>query len=166
MTLTLVAAPTAEVVSLTAMKSHLRVTHTAEDTLIESLTDAAVAYIDGWQGVLGRCIGAQVWRVSLPAPGTYTLPMPDVTAASAAYEAGATALDITATACGPQIEVTEACDVTFTCEASAQIKALAGIIVKQLVAHWYQNREAAGERMAELPLAADAVIAAIRWRRI
>lgn len=164
MTPVLVTAPTAEIVTLADMKAHLRVTHSAEDDLIEALTAAAVAYLDGWTGVLGRCVASQVWRVTLDAPGCYTLPMPDVTSAQAAYAAGASALTLKATARGPQIEITEACDVTFTCAMPAPMAALVAQAVKLLVGHWYANREAAGPAMAETPLAVDMIVSAIRWR--
>lgn len=165
MTPTLVTAPTAEIVTLADMKAHLRVTHSVEDDLIEALTAAAVAYLDGWTGILGRCIAEQQWRVTLDDAGTYTLPMPDVSEAEAAYEAGAEALTVTATGSGPQIEVTEACDVTFTCAMSAPMTALVAQAVKLLVGHWYQNREAAGPAMAETPMAVDMIVSAIRWRK-
>jgi hypothetical protein len=35
-----------------------------------------------------------------------------------------------------------------------------------MVGHWDANREAAGPAMAEKPLAADMLIAALRWRRV
>jgi hypothetical protein len=165
MTPVLVTAPTAEIVTLADMKAHLRVTHTVEDDLIEALTAAAVAYLDGWAGVLGRCIGAQTWRITYENPGTYLLPMPDVTTASAAYEAGAAVLTIKATSAGPEIEITEACAVTFTCEMSAPMAALVAQAVKLLVGHWYQNREAAGAAMSETPMAVDMILSAIRWRK-
>ena len=166
MTPVLVTAPTAEIVTLADMKAHLRVTHTVEDELIEALTAAAVAYLDGWTGVLGRCIGEQVWRVTYDSPGCYVLPMPDVTTASAAYEAGAAVLTTKATSAGPEIEITEACAVTFTCEMSAPMTALVAQAVKLLVGHWYQNREAAGAAMSETPMAVDMILSAIRWRRV
>lgn len=165
MTPVIVTAPTALVVSLPDMKAHLRVTHTAEDDLIAALTAAAVAYLDGWTGVLGRCIGAQEWRVTYDDAGTYTLPMPDVTTAIAGYEAGSAVLAIKATSAGPEIEITEACDVTFTCEMRPPMAALVAQAVKLLVGHWYTNREAAGPAMAETPMAVDMILSAIRWRK-
>ena len=164
MTPVLVTAPTAEIVTLEDMKAHLSVTHDAEDGLIEALTAAAVAYLDGWTGVLGRCIAEQTWRVTLEAAGAYVLPMPDVTGAETDYGAGVVALDLVATPRGPRVEVTEACDVEFTCEMRGPMTALVSQAVKLLVGHWYQNREAAGPAMAETPLAVDMIVSAIRWR--
>lgn len=166
MTPILVTAPTAEVVTLADMKAHLRVTHTAEDDLILALTEAAVAYLDGWTGVLGRCIAPQTWRVTYDGPGTYTLPMPDVTTASAAYEAGAAVLAIKPTASGPEIEITEPCDVTFTCEMRPPMAALVAQAVKLMVGHWYLYRESVnGQRLDETPMAVGMIVSAIRWRQ-
>jgi hypothetical protein len=148
------------------MKAHLRVTHDAEDDLIEALTAAAVAYLDGWTGVLGRCIGSQVWRVTLDSAGAFALPMPDVTAASADYGQGAVALVVNPYGAGPLVEVTGPCDVTFTCQMRGPMAALVAQAVKLLVGHWYQNREAVGAAMAETPLAFDMILSAIRWRKV
>ena len=93
------------------------------------------------------------------------LPMPDVTAASAGYEAGAAVLVVKATSAGPEIEITEACDVTFTCEMRPPMTALVAQAVKLLVGHWYANREAAGAALAETPMAVDMILSAIRWRK-
>jgi hypothetical protein len=165
MTPILVTAPTGSVVWLHSVKDHLRVTNDEDGALIAAMTQAAVAHLDGWTGVLGRCIGAQEWRVSVSAGGV-VLPMPDVTLATAAYQAGPAVLAITATALGPRVEVTEACDVTFVCEMRPGLLPVAQMAVKLLVGHWYENRSAVGESGHEMPLALGAIIDAIRWRRI
>jgi len=58
----LVTAPTAMPVSLTEAKAHLRVTSSDEDALITALIASATAYLDGWTGILGRCLMQQIWR--------------------------------------------------------------------------------------------------------
>jgi hypothetical protein len=165
MTPVLVTAPAGVPVTVAEAKEHLRVDHSADDTLISGLISAAVGHLDGWSGVLGRCIMSQVWRVSVEA-GEVVLPMPDVTAASAGYEAGATALTVTASALGPVVTVTEDCDVTFTCAMPAGLRAAVRVAVLLLVGHWYANREAVGQGLSELPLSVDALVSPIRWRRV
>lgn len=55
--------PTADVVSLLEAKLHLRVDGDDEDDLIQGLIDAAVSYLDGADGVLGRALAPQDWEV-------------------------------------------------------------------------------------------------------
>lgn len=54
-------------VTLSEAKAHLRVDHEIEDALIAGFIEAAVAYLDGWHGVLGRAIVTQTWELVLPA---------------------------------------------------------------------------------------------------
>jgi hypothetical protein len=163
MTPTLVTGPVSAPIDLAAAKLHCRVDHGEDDMLIRALIDAAVGHLDGWTGVLGRCMMPQTWRVTVKA-GEVILPMPDVTAASAAYEAGATQLVVTASARGPSVTVTEDCDVSFTCAMPAGLLGAAAVTVLLLVGHWYANREAVGVAMVEVPLSVDALANQMRWR--
>lgn len=58
----LVAPPELLPVSLVETKGHLRVDHSDDDTLIEGLIGAATDHLDGWTGILGRCLVEQTWR--------------------------------------------------------------------------------------------------------
>lgn len=58
----LVTPPGGDVVTLAAAKQHLRVDHDLDDSAIEALIAAAVAHLDGYGGILGRCLLTQVWR--------------------------------------------------------------------------------------------------------
>lgn len=67
----LVAAPAEDPVTLEEVKAHLRVIERDEngaalpnedDALITGLIKAAVTHLDGWTGVLGRCLVNQTWR--------------------------------------------------------------------------------------------------------
>ncbi len=58
----LVTAPASTPVSLTEAKAQLDVGYTDKDTLITGLIAAATAHLDGWTGILGRCLITQTWR--------------------------------------------------------------------------------------------------------
>lgn len=81
-------APAADVVTLAEAKAHLRVEHGEEDTLITTYLQAAINRLDGWAGILGRCLITQSWRVDtydFPPGDTIRLLFPDVSAVSIAY---------------------------------------------------------------------------------
>lgn len=43
------------------VKAHLRVAHDDDDATIAALIAAATAHLDGWTGILGRCLVEQTW---------------------------------------------------------------------------------------------------------
>lgn len=49
-------------VSPVEAKAHLRVDHGDDDAVIASLIAAATDHLDGWTGILGRCLVEQEWR--------------------------------------------------------------------------------------------------------
>lgn len=69
------------VVTLAMMKSHLRVDHTHEDALIQSMIDSAVASLDGPSGDLNIALVDQSWKIELAHwPSTIRLPLFPVSA--------------------------------------------------------------------------------------
>lgn len=58
-------APTAYPVSLPEVKANARVDESAEDALILSYVAAAVDYLDGPRGILGRALLTQTWEAKL-----------------------------------------------------------------------------------------------------
>lgn len=176
MTLTLITAPTQAPVSATELMDHLRITELGEAAYVSTLAAAAVSYLDGWGGVLGRAIMPQVWRQEFDGWGRLQLDLPDVTAISVTYEdsVGAEQSATSATlrkigsawyvdADGPGAERVF---VNMTCALPAVRLATVQQIIKLLVAHWYENREAVGASMQEIPMAAGALITSIRYRAI
>ena len=168
----LITPPTVPVVALADLRAHLRVDAADEDALIVALETSAVAYLDGWTGVLGRAIRPQVWRQTFDAGECVRLAMPDVTAtAVTARDAAGDVVSVTTTLVadhrGPVVKVTGAyatLQVDYTCEMPPTLLPAAQVAVKLLVAHWFANREAVGGQMAEVPLTVDALVTALRWQ--
>lgn len=175
-------APAATPVSLTEAKMHLRVDHSTEDALITMLIEAAVTYLDGYSGVLGRAMVTQTWRQDFDAFG-HCLRLPLLAASIVSvkwldadgdeHTIEADDYSLITDALGSYVQFVAGfafpsdvalVQVTFTAgygNASAVPAALKAAILL-LVGHWYQNREAVGEATQEPPLAVSALIAPFR----
>lgn len=62
-------APTSQPITLAEVKAHLRIDHADEDAKLEAFILAAVSYLDGPFGYLGRCLMPQTWRHVFPGWG-------------------------------------------------------------------------------------------------
>ncbi len=58
----LIAPPVIKPLSLSEAKAQLDIGYSEKDDLINGLIDAATSYLDGWTGILGRCLCEQTWR--------------------------------------------------------------------------------------------------------
>ena len=58
----LVTPPAIKPVTLTEAKAWLDIGYADKDTVIAGLIGAATAHLDGWTGILGRCLCEQTWR--------------------------------------------------------------------------------------------------------
>ena len=174
-------APVAKPITLAEAKAHCRVDHTDDDALIDALIDSAVAYLDGWGGVLGRAIMPQQWRQEFGGWGDLPLALPDVASDPAPVVEGfdsadaavaATVSDLVKTA-GGWILVTDGpavarVRVTYTCGLPAVRLPAARALVKLMVGYWYGNRgDAAGAALAgDIPPEAAGLMRALRVVRI
>jgi len=70
-------------VSIDELKLHLRVEGNHDDVNVEAALDAATGLLDGWTGLLGRCIIRQQWQGFYPIGAPLTIDLPDVIAVSA-----------------------------------------------------------------------------------
>lgn len=80
--------PAAEFLTLEETKVHLHVEAdaTGEDNLILNLITAVVAHLDGYSGILGRCLVNQTWRQDYSAfASTLRLPFPNVSSVTLKY---------------------------------------------------------------------------------
>lgn len=177
--------PPAELpVSLDEFKRHLRVDFADDDALLNALLAAAVDYLDGWTGVLGRCMVTQQWRI---ARGVWfnplALPFPGVTAASIVYadtagtdqtiaaslyelveDAGAARIEFKSGFAAPALQPdrADAIRVTLTAGygAASAVPAALKLAVQMLAARWYE----AGAVDAARPAGIDDLIAPFRRR--
>jgi uncharacterized phiE125 gp8 family phage protein len=171
--------PPAELISLEEAMLHLRVDGPEDYTLISGLIASAVSWLDGWNGVLGRCIMPQTWAIRTHALQSTRLPFPDVRSADVSYLDAAGETQIvdganyalrTINGAGhlifapgyvaPQLAAGEDCPVTITAvfgfdEPPPPLKTAA----LMLVAHWYRHREGGTE---DIPAPVKALIAPYR----
>lgn len=78
MRLRLIDAPQSKPVDVASARAHVEVFGTAHDAKLEAMIDAAIAHLDGRDGVLGRALVDQTWELDLdrfPA-GAICLPLP------------------------------------------------------------------------------------------
>lgn len=185
----LVVPPAEFPVSLERAKLHCRVDGADEDELIEGLIGAAVSHLDGYTGILGRCLMEQTWRQDFDRfTPCMRLPLPASSLVSVTYRNAAGQVSTIADAnyalkgdaLGSYVRfdagfsfpsgLYEAGAVTVNFKAGATAasdvpKAICQAILL-MVGHWYANREdvVTGTIATKLPLAVDALLAP--WRRV
>ncbi|ASY56485.1 Gene Transfer Agent (GTA) ORFG06 [Sinorhizobium sp. CCBAU 05631] len=169
---------------------HCRLDAGDDDAVVTALIDAAISHLDGWSGVLGRCLINQGWRMSLsdwPACRFIRLPFPDVSAATVKYYDPDNAEQAVSMSFVTRLEDERGTLIRFSDEFafpsvfddrgdSVQVEFTAGYganstdvpqairtAILLMVAHWYNNREAsiAGQQ-SEIPFGASALIAPFR----
>lgn len=171
--------PPDDLLSVEEAKLHLRVDHDAEDDLITAYIAAAVAWMDGWQGILGRCILTQTWSFTAPALASMPLPFPDVQSAIVSYLDAAGEEQVVDPASYRVRTIKGAGHLTFADDFSAPA-VLAGrddvvtvsidcgwavapaplkVAALMLVSHWYHHREGGPE---DIPATVKAVVAPFR----
>jgi uncharacterized phiE125 gp8 family phage protein len=184
MTLKLKTAPSTTPITLAEAKAHLRVDHTDEDTLIQTLLDAAVSHFDGYTGILGRCMISQVWELYYDAfpSGDMQVPLGNIisidtveyvdpateiytTWADTNYEVDEKSVEgwiVPIDTWPTAMETTNAVRVTFTAgfgSAAASVPAAIRAALLLMIGHLYKNREAITDAaMAELPMGVRALI--------
>lgn len=182
------AAPATTPVTLAEVRAQCAIgaTDTSFDTLLQIYLDGATAHLDGYSGILGRCIVTQSWKQEFDDfARILRLPMPAATIASITYleDDGTTTTTVTSTnyslqhdALGSYVRFTDdysfpggiwetkAVAVTFTAgfgAAAAVPAAIKGAILL-LASHWFANREAVGQTLTELPIGVSALLAPYR----
>ena len=173
--MTLITGPATQIITVAEAKDHLRVTGNDEDTLISGLISTAASWLDGWSGVMGMAIMPQTWEWAadgFPA-GDICLPLgPVVSITSVKYQDGTeqTFTDYTLDAATGRIRADAGWPATDGTMGAVKVRYVAGsgatdtikMVVKLLVGHWYENREAVGAKMDVLPMAVSMLIAPLR----
>jgi uncharacterized phiE125 gp8 family phage protein len=171
--------PPAALLSLGEAALHLRVDASDDANLITGLIAAAVGWMDGWNGVLGRCILPQTWVIRTDALQSMRLPFPDVRSAVVSYlDSGGDAQTVDAADYRVRT-INGAGHLTFASDFAAP-EVLAGrddavtvsaeygfaeapqplkVAALMLVGHWYQHREGGTD---DIPAPVKALIAPYR----
>ena len=181
-------APAEQPITLTEAKAHLRVEASDDDDMIEALVEGATSHLDGWSGILGRCLVEQEWKASFHCfRRVMRLPFPDVSAATISYfdaddaqqSVGASNFSIKEDETGAFIWFADlwqtpttfarpdAVQITFTAGYgdAADVPAPIKQAMKLLISHWNENREAVAMSQyapRELPMAVSALLAPYR----
>lgn len=178
MRLTLIVPPAVAPVSLEDAKEHLRIAEEVddEDFLIQTLIDAATQHLDGYRGVLGRCLVTQTWRAEITRLGErLSLPFPDVTVQTAVFTdelPGALEWRWHESLAAPALIPTggwgRPVAVTFTAGfgSAALVPQPLKLAILLLVDHWFHNRGAIGQVGGAVELGFDSLISPYRWRRL
>ena len=178
-----------ELLSLGDMKPHLRVDGNDEEALITSLIAAAVSFLDGAQGILGRCLVTQTWEqkfcgfapeIELAFPGVQSVVVSykdsdDAlqTVPASSYElllgSGRSVIRFRPSVSPPAVHADTALPVTITMVAgygaASAVPETAILGIKLLVAHWFENREAVtfASSFEELPFGVRALLVPHRF---
>lgn len=177
-------APSVTPISLTEAKLHLRIDSNDEDALVTALVSSAVAYFDGYSGVLGRALVTQTWQQDFSAFGDMMrLPVGDLLSVvsvsyydstNAQQTLGPSVYTAFSDTIGPYITLKpgqawpstyarhDAVRITWTAgygPAAADVPYTLRTAMLLLVGHWYANREATtvGDSASELPLAVASI---------
>lgn len=82
----LVMAPAAKPTDAATVKARVAGLADADDAVVSALIDVVTAHLDGWSGILGRCLVTQSWRQDYRCFGPcMRLPFPDVAVTEVAY---------------------------------------------------------------------------------
>lgn len=165
----LVTAPTSLPVELGALKLHLRVAHDDDDADITAKQAGAVAALDAWGGMLGRCIMPQTWAIDVIGPGPHLLPFPDAENVSAESDSVEIDTEITRTGLGLCVSVPvallgQAITITAVYALPEPRLAAAQTLVKLMVQREYDIM--AGADYDAMTRSIDALIGAMRVRRL
>lgn len=173
-------------VTVQEAKDHTVADYDDDDSVVDRLIRTATDHLDGYAGILGRCIVSQEWRQDFIGwASSLRLPFPNVSAATVEYTdtdgdtqtVPSGQYEIIEDARGSRVQfldgftrpslgsITAPVQVTFTAGYGApsavpwDIKAS----ICMLVAHWYDERHAASDKsLKPVPYSVDALLSKYR----
>ena len=175
-------------ITLADVKNHCRVDDSGDDDmLLTGLILAATSHLDGWVGVLGRCLVTQDWKREFDCWAVFELPLEPVQSITSItyFDSAGVVQTVDASVYELQVRATRSVvgcranqswpradfakgPVTVVWRAGYGGRIDVPYAIKQamllLIGHWYEHREAAivGTIAAELPIAVAALIAPFR----
>lgn len=166
------------IVPLSLAKEYLHVAHDDDNTIIQHLIDAATQKLDGPDGLLGRSLGEQTWRMEIDGPlcGAIRIPLPplisvDTVQYIAVGGSGVVMDPSTYRVVGDRVVPVgdwpygaHSPEVIFTAGYAEPPAPIVQAILT-LVFNWYQNRSAVSAptgTVQEVPFGLDDIIAAYR----
>jgi len=172
----LVTKPASQPVNLQDVKIHLRVDHADDDNLITGYINAAIDWLDGFDGYLGRGIILQVWALPLFSADVIVAPLfPDARTFTIEKQVAGVWSAVAGASVSPQPDGTirlsglpsDMTGVALTMETGWADAAAVPAAIKQaimlLVGQWYELREAIGAGIGgEPPYSVRALLAPYR----
>lgn len=184
MALELVTPPATPVVDLADLKRHVVAEDfTDDDAYLTSLELAAVSFLDGHTGLLGRCLNNQTWRLSYDCfpSGALKIPLGPVTAVDSVQYTDTDGVVQTWDSAnyvvdteGPEgwvVPVDEWPDtqdtvnaVQVTFQAGGDIPEAVKQAIRMLVADWYEFRHTPMKNATSIPYGVRSILAPFtRW---
>ena len=181
--------PIAPILTLADAKAACNVELDHQDELIGNLVRAAASHLDGYSGILGRCMVTQTWRYGFAnLGGRIALGMPDAQSiATATYRdpngaaqpiasdlfrideeaAGAVLTYVGASLGVERVAYPFSIDLRFGYGAATQVPEALRTACRLMVAHWFdQLMLGNAEALQAPPAMAEGMIAPFRWRSI
>ncbi|WP_154664944.1 head-tail connector protein [Allorhizobium undicola] len=187
--------PAVRILELEDVKLHLRIEpdRTEEDSLLQALILAAESHLDGYSGILGRCMISQQWRVDHDdwEGRVFRLPFPDVSEVAVVYSdadnveqmVDPTFYERLETPCGTVLRWTDAFPAPSLYDRGDAVRVTMtagygpaasdvpdGIIhaAKLLIGGWYENREESviGAAVSQLPFSLAVKSLLMPFRRV
>lgn len=176
--------PASTPVSLAEVKAHCRVDDTDSDDVLQLLLNAAIDHLDGWSGILGRCLVTQSWRQDFdrfcsiqrirlgPVASITSITYYDADNVQQTLLADVYELLNDELGAYVALKANQNWPATYSRSAAVSITYIAGDVAAEvpasikaainlLVSHWNENREAVltGTIATELPLGVAAILA-------
>lgn len=176
MRLSLVTPPAELPVTLAELKAQVVAEYDHEDLLLQHYLDAAVSHLDGWHGVLGRCLVTQTWRADITRLGeSIALPFPDIQIVSADFtdqSGGVMAYEWHESLARPALMLRGGWgrpgSVTFTAGfgPASVVPAAIKQAILLLAGTWVRNRESIADDQKPIPHGFEMLIRPFRWMQV